>query len=198
MKVSITTKTRIPELVKESKKLNGKTISVGVFGGDIAQIAMVHEFGATIVPKNKKWLCIPLKKKYKGKNPRELNLIFIKTSENRAWLCKKAGKNKLEFCYMLAKKVVIPERSFLRAGWDENEKAFFKFAEKQLEKWILKGGNPDVMLDALGLQLRGYIQTYIRDLSSPPNSGITKAVKGSSNPLVDTGNLIQSIEYEVK
>lgn len=177
--------------------MNGKTISVGVFDEDMAMIAGVHEFGATIKAK-KKWLCIPLKKKYKGKDPRSFDLFFMQTDEGTAWLCKNVGKDRIEFCYMLAKKVVIPERSFLRAGWDANEDAFFKFADKQIEKWLKKGGNPDVMLDTLGLQLRGYIQTYMRNLTTPPNSNITKEAKGSSNPLIDTGALLQSIEYEVK
>ena len=182
----------------EAKKLNGKTISVGVFDEDMAEIAAVHEFGAVIKPKKKKWLCIPLKKKYRGKDPKSMDLFFLQTDNNTAWLCKNVGKDKIEFCYMLAKKVVIPERSFLRAGWDNCEKNFFKFAEKQIEKWIKKGGNPDVMLDALGLELQGYIQEYAIDLSSPANSPITKQVKGSSNPLVDTGRLIGSLEYKVE
>lgn len=198
MKVSVKTKTRIPQLRKSTKELNGKKIVVGVFSKDMSEIAMVHEFGATITPKKKKWLCIPLKKKYKNVDPRSLDLFFLMTDDNTAWLCKEKGKDQFEFCYMLAKKVVIPERSFLRAGFDEHEKDFFKFAQKQIEQFVLKGGNVDAMLDALGLQLRGYIQTYMRDLSSPPNSGITKTVKGSSNPLIDTGNLLQSIEYEIE
>lgn len=197
MKVSVKTKTRIPQLKKQAKELNGKTISVGVFDEDMAMIAGVHEFGATIKAK-KKWLCIPLKKEYKGKNPRSFDLFFLQTDDGTAWLCKNVGKDKIEFCYMLAKQVVIPERSFLRAGWDECENDFYKLVDKHLNKWIAKGNKPDKMLDALGRELRGYIQDFALDLSSPPNSNITKSAKGSSNPLVDTGNLIQSIEYEVK
>lgn len=197
MHVRVSTRTNIPKMKREAEKLNGKTISVGVFDGDMAMIAGVHEFGATIKAK-KKWLCIPLKKKYKGKNPRNFDLFFMKNDGDTAFLCRNVGRDRIEFCYMLAKKVVIPERSFLRAGWDSNEREFFKFADKQIKKWLKKYGKTDVMLDALALQLQGYIQEYAIDLSSPPNSNITKTVKGSSNPLVDTGALIQSIEYKVE
>ena len=49
----------------------------------------------------------------------------------------------------------------------------------------------------LGQTCVNTIQTYIRDLSSPANSGLTVANKGSSSPLVDTGRLLGSIDYEV-
>lgn len=198
MRVKVKTKTRIPEMKNQARKLNGKVLSVGIFDGDMAEIAAVHEFGAVITPKNKQWLCIPLKRRYRGVNPRSLDLFFLRTDNNTAWLCKNVGRDRIEFCYMLAKKVVIPERSFLRAGWDNCERDFFKFAEKQIEKWVKQGNNPEIMLDALGLELQGYIQEYAIDLSSPPNSNITKTVKGSSNPLVDTGQMIGSIEYKVE
>lgn len=56
----------------------------------------------------------------------------------------------------------------------------------------------DALLDALGLEAKGKMQEFARDLSSPPNSPFTVEQKGSSNPLVDSGNLIGSIDYEVE
>lgn len=80
---------------------------------------------------------------------------------------------------------------------DEKEKDFYKFAEKQMDKWLQSNSDPEPMLNALGLQYRGYVQKYIRDLSSPPNAPLTKALKGSGNPLIDTGALLSSIEFSV-
>lgn len=202
MNVTIKDDNNIPKMLKNLKKLKGSTIKVGVPDGDLADIAAVHEFGATITAK-KKYLAIPLQKKYKGRSPREFNDLFFvpAKSGNGGTLCKTKGKGKkakVEACYWLTKSVKIPERSFLRACVDEKEKDFYKFAEKQLDKWLQSNSDPEPMLNALGLQFRGYVQKYIRDLSSPPNAPLTKALKGSGNPLIDTGNLVGSIEFEVK
>ena len=202
MTVTIKDDNNIPKMLKNLKKLKGSTIKVGVPDGDLADIAAVHEFGATITAK-KKYLAIPLQRKYKGRSPREFNDLFFvpAKSGNGGTLCKTKGKGKkakVEACYWLTKSVKIPERSFLRACVDEKEKDFYKFAEKQLDKWLQSNSDPEPMLNALGLQFRGYVQKYIRDLSSPPNAPLTKAVKGSGNPLIDQGNLVGSIEFEVK
>ena len=45
--------------------------------------------------------------------------------------------------------------------------------------------------------MQGKIREYMTDLRNPANANITVAVKGSSNPLVDTGHLISAIDYEV-
>lgn len=202
MNVTIKDDNNIPKMLKNLKKLNGSTIKVGVPDGDLADIAAVHEFGATITAK-KKYLAIPLQRKYKGRSPREFNDLFFvpAKSGNGGTLCKTKGKGKkakVEACYWLTKSVKIPERSFLRACVDEKEKDFYKFAEKQLDKWLQSNSDPEPMLNALGLQFRGYVQKYIRDLSSPANAPLTKAVKGSGNPLIDQGNLVGSIEYSVE
>lgn len=198
MKVTVKDDNNIPKLMKNLKQLNGSTIKVGVPEGHMADIAAVHEFGATITAKGK-YLAIPLQKKYKGRSPKEFSDLFFVPSKSGdgGTLCKAKGKGQVEACYWLTKSVKIPERSFLRTCVDEKQKDFYKFAEKQLDKWLQSNDDPEPMLNALGLQFRGYVQKYIRDLSSPPNSGLTKAVKGSANPLIDTGNLVGSIEFEV-
>ena len=198
MKVTVKDDNNIPKLMKNLKQLNGSTIKVGVPEGHMADIAAVHEFGATITAKGK-YLAIPLQKKYKGRSPKEFSDLFFVPSKSGdgGTLCKAKGKGQVEACYWLTKSVKIPERSFLRACVDEKQKDFYKFAEKQVDKWLQSNDDPEPMLNALGLQFRGYVQKYIRDLSSPPNSGLTKTLKGSANPLIDTGSLVGSIEFEV-
>lgn len=199
MKVTVKDENNIPKLMKNLKQLKGSTISVGVPDGHMADIAAVHEFGATITAKGK-YLAIPLQKKYKGRSPREFSDLFFVPSSNGdgGTLCKEKGKGQVEACYWLTKSVKIPERSFIRGTVDAKQKEFLKQAEKYLDNFLQSNSNPDAMLDALGRQYRGYMQKYIRDLSSPPNSALTKTVKGSSNPLIDTGALVNSIEWEVK
>lgn len=210
MNVTIKDENNIPKLMKSLKKLNGSTISVGIpdekknkDGANMADIAAVHEFGATITVKRRKYLAIPLQRKYKGRSPREFSDLFFVPSKSGdgGTLCKRKGKGKqaqLEACYWLTKSVKIPERSFLRSTVDQKEKDFYKFAEKQLDKWLQSNSDPEPMLNALGLQFRGYVQDTIKNLSSPPDSSLTKAAKGSGNPLIDTGNLVSSIEFSVE
>lgn len=53
------------------------------------------------------------------------------------------------------------------------------------------------VLEQVGAFAAGAVQQYMTDLQQPPNSAYTIAQKGSSNPLIDTGSLLQSITYKV-
>ena len=50
----------------------------------------------------------------------------------------------------------------------------------------------------MGLELKGKIQEFAIDLNNPVNHPFTVEMKGSSNPLVDSGGLIGSMEVEVE
>lgn len=91
----------------------------------------------------------------------------------------------------------IPERSFIRAGWDQNEPDITQKYADLLAQAISNGVSPDALLDALGLESQGALQRFARDLSSPANHPFTVDQKNSSNPLVNTGNLIANIEYDI-
>lgn len=91
----------------------------------------------------------------------------------------------------------IPERSFIRAGFDAKEGEWRNKVDDILQN-ALTGGIPiESALDMLGLDLAGKIQEFARDLRSPPNSSATVKLKGSSNPLIDTGRMIGAIKHEV-
>ncbi len=49
----------------------------------------------------------------------------------------------------------------------------------------------------LGLTVKAKIQNSIRELKTPPNASATVARKGSSNPLIDTGTLINSVTFKI-
>ena len=53
------------------------------------------------------------------------------------------------------------------------------------------------LMNHLGLRIQRDVQRTIRNLSDPPNSPITIHNKKSSNPLIDTGRLRQSVTYKV-
>lgn len=92
--------------------------------------------------------------------------------------------------------IKIPERSFLRNGHDENAERVIAQTERVLGQVMAGKMSEEQYLDLFGLQFATAIKTYMRDLSSPANSGMTVERKGSSNPLIDTGSLLGSITYK--
>lgn len=94
--------------------------------------------------------------------------------------------------------IVIPERAFLRNGFDEGKQEVLDAIEHLIGDVVNGTLTADQFLELVGLQLKGKIQDYARDLNSPPNHPYTVANKGSSNPLVNTGDMIGSITYRVE
>ena len=94
--------------------------------------------------------------------------------------------------------IKIPERSFIRAGHDAYVNEVMDKASQLIGQ--VAGGkmSSDELLDFVGLTLSTKIKKYARDLSRPPNSDMTVNEKGSSNPLVDTGNMIEGITFKVE
>ena len=92
--------------------------------------------------------------------------------------------------------IVIPERSFLRTGHDENVDKVLTQTGRAIGQVIAGKMSVDDMLDLYGQQMATAIKTYMRDLSKPENHPYTTEQKGSSNPLVDTGGMIESIVWE--
>jgi len=53
-------------------------------------------------------------------------------------------------------------------------------------------------LGQTGQAVSGQLRQSIVDTNSPPNAPSTVARKGSAKPLVDTGHMLASVDYEVK
>lgn len=87
----------------------------------------------------------------------------------------------------------IPARPWLDKGVEAGAEKITKTAIELFKR----GEDPRRVMDALGAVAAGEVQQYITDLDSPPNAPSTVKCKGSSNPLIDTGALRQSITYEV-
>lgn len=94
-------------------------------------------------------------------------------------------------------KITVPERSFLRAGFDVKRKNFQKKGEEIVYKVIALELKPQAGFDILGNYIVGQLQDYLTNISSPPNHPFTVKQKGSSNPLIDEGRLRQAITYEI-
>lgn len=102
-----------------------------------------------------------------------------------------------QFGATLPNGVEIPARPFLDVAINKNRKKYARTMAEMLPKVL--DGEPSVeeILDTIGLQAVGDVQEYMVELHDPPNSPVTIAKKGSNNPLIDTGNLRQSIRHEI-
>lgn len=92
----------------------------------------------------------------------------------------------------------IPERPFMRNGYDSKKEEAVSDCEQAIGDVLSGDMDVNTFLEMVGLQLASGIKDYARDLSSPANSGFTVERKGTSNPLVDTGNMIESINFRVE
>lgn len=96
------------------------------------------------------------------------------------------------------KEIVIPERSFLRGGFDANHKKVVDMCQNAFEN-CLANGNVEPYLEAVGQLLMDRIKDYAIDLKQPPKHPFTLQRNPSkTNPLINTGDMIGAITYEVE
>lgn len=87
----------------------------------------------------------------------------------------------------------IPSRSYLRSTYDENRRKYEQMVAKEARN-VAKGvGTAKQAMFKTGETLRADIISKIKGGIPPPLSQRTIDAKGSSVPLIDTGQLIASI-----
>ena len=94
--------------------------------------------------------------------------------------------------------IVIPERSFLRATVDLYREAIQRRNVLLTQGFVLGKFALRAALDLLGMYVVGLVKQRIANGIAPPNSPWTIAQKGSSKPLIDTGQLRNSITHQVE
>lgn len=52
----------LSRMIQKAQEINRRSVQVGVFDGDHAWLAGIHEYGCTITPKNGGYLTVPLTK----------------------------------------------------------------------------------------------------------------------------------------
>jgi len=92
---------------------------------------------------------------------------------------------------------VIPARPFMRTSFDENQERINKVIRTEYDKIIDGDSTIRKSLNLIGLYMTDLIQTKIRAIRYPPNSPATIAAKKSSKPLIDFGQMIQSVRHKV-
>ena len=89
----------------------------------------------------------------------------------------------------------IPARPFLSTAIEEGAPKFVRVVELGLPK-VLAGDQPmSWLMHRVGNIAKSEVQQKITDIRTPPNAKSTIAKKKSSNPLIDTGALRNSIDY---
>lgn len=89
--------------------------------------------------------------------------------------------------------VNIPARPWLNPGVNAGNEEYLKIIERALSN----GETLSTALERVGVVAVGMVQKYITELRTPPNAPSTIKAKGSSNPLIDSGALRQSVTYKV-
>lgn len=92
----------------------------------------------------------------------------------------------------------IPERSFIRAWADENQEKNLQMGEKIFALAVARGLDPIQAVNQIGQKLVSSIQARIAAGIPPALDPKTISRKGSSTPLIDTGQLKASIRYKVE
>jgi hypothetical protein len=90
----------------------------------------------------------------------------------------------------------IPPRPFLGPAI-ENNREQLSALQRLLLQQILRGEmTPKLALAKLGALAQGLVQQQIRATLTPPNAPSTIKRKGSSHPLIDTGQMVQNVAWE--
>lgn len=91
----------------------------------------------------------------------------------------------------------IPERAPLRRAMMEHQDAIAALYRKVAYGVLTGKLEPEKALKLLGEQVAAWVKSTIRGHLPPPNAASTIARKGSSTPLVDHGQLINAVGYEI-
>lgn len=91
----------------------------------------------------------------------------------------------------------IPERPFMRNAMRKGRSKYKTMMIHGAKDVLLGTSSLTQVLNKLGIVAQGDIQVEITRLRSPPNSPTTIALKGSSNPLIDTGAMRQAVTWKL-
>ena len=91
----------------------------------------------------------------------------------------------------------VPQRSFIGRTMDTQGPELQRTQEAVIDR-VIDGVDPDQAANVLGLKAASMIRDTIRAGIPPALARSTIAAKGSTLPLVDTGQLLNSITHEVR
>lgn len=92
----------------------------------------------------------------------------------------------------------VPKRAFMTPALQQNRNKYLKFAAGQITPIIMRRQTLNGAWQRIGMMAVADIQQYMVTAQFTPLSPITIKRKGSSRPLIDSGQMRQSITYRVK
>lgn len=92
----------------------------------------------------------------------------------------------------------IPARPFMRPTVAEKGQSWVDLLGQGAKASMNGGPTPEAVLEAVTLRAAGDVAKSIRAVSSPPLKPATVARKGFDKPLVDTGQMLQSVTGKVE
>lgn len=142
-----------------------------------AQLGAIHEFGADI------------------DHPGGTSFGFASKAaadRNEVRFLKK-GTGFIELGVTGPHKINIPARPWLTPGVQSGNEEYLQIITAAIE-----AGDPlRIALERVGVVAASKVQLFMTQLKSPPNAASTIKKKGSSNPLIDSGALRQSVTFKV-
>ena len=90
-----------------------------------------------------------------------------------------------------------PARPFMKQSWENHEEELKAMCQRA-GAMINNGSSAESAAASIGADAVGLIQTEIVEGTFAPNAPSTVRKKGSDRPLIDTGQMRQSVHYVVK
>jgi len=149
-------------------------------GTPVPVVAAVNEFGGTIdIPERKQDLHF----KYDERTG-DVGHRFVRA--NKA--------NFVQSVTVPAHKITIPPRPYFRNMIAAKSPEWGEELGKLMVRFDYDASDA---LAQMGERIKGQLQDSIVALRDPPNAASTLRQKAGSNPLVDTGHMLASVDYEV-
>ena len=168
---------------------NAGTLHVGFLadatypdGTPVAQVAAIQEFGGTVtIPEHETTIYRVIGKKFQLlKNGR-----FVKKS-----------RSNFATTHIVSEyTVTIPARPFFRYTISRHNRDWADTLAAELRNTKM---NAKLSLEITGKVIKGDIQSEIVSFDDPPNATSTVRSKGFDKPLIDTGDLLKSVDYQFK
>ena len=157
----------LDELYDKVKKINDMEIRIGVFKDTGSKLLMIARV-------------------------HEFGTKIEVTPKMRAYLHAKGLHLRADTQY-----INIPERSYVRGTAIEKLKDIQKNGKKYLEQLLTSNMKVETFGKLLGEILSDIMKEQMKDLKNPKLHPFTIEQKGSDDPLIDKGNLLDGITYKV-
>lgn len=188
----------LPAGIEQLEKLQTVRLSIGVpwTNQRLNMIALVNEYGADIKPKNKAYLIIPTKEA-KGRKPGEIANLFRPRPPHNHVLAvpDKSQPYGMRVMFILKDEVHIPPRPFLRYTFNHYLDNWTELAADLAFKVFIREINYQDVFPVLGDAIVKDIKRTIKEFSEPKNAPLTIANKGFDDPLIEKGELRDSIHW---